>query len=115
MDFDPLNSEHAIQSVAFTVAFDGMLSPGAIHDLRSRTEIIAELPAVQAPQGFEFNMGGAPTGGGPIQRRMIAGVQLSHLRPDGTPAWALRMMGNELSVECTRYTRWDKVWGTASR
>ena len=42
-------------------------------------------------------------------------VQLSHLRPDGTPAWLLRLLGRQLSVECTRYSRWEKVWGAAHR
>lgn len=115
MDFQPCNSDHAIQSATFTLTFATFLPAAGVNVLRSRADIVAELPAIQAPQGVALNLAPASTlGGVPLQRR-IPGVQLSHLRPDGTPAWALRMMGPELAVECNRYTRWDRVWDTASR
>nr|NWG26606.1 TIGR04255 family protein [Pseudorhodoplanes sp.] len=109
MPFQPLNSEHAIQAVTFTVALDGPVHTSAINLLRNRADLISELPAVQTPDVFELSPGAIP-----VPRR-IGGVQFSHLRPDGSPAWALRLFGAELVVECTRYTRWDRVWETAER
>jgi hypothetical protein len=110
MDFKPINGEHSVQSAAFTVVFDGPLHPSAVQHLQNRQDLLKELPAVQQPQALEMVvMGGTPT------PRRISGVQLSHLRPDGTAAWALRLVGAELSVECTRYTRWKHVWKAAQQ
>ncbi|MCP1931789.1 hypothetical protein [Bradyrhizobium elkanii] len=110
MDFRPINSDHAVQSASFSLILDGPISPAAVQALSRRRDLIAELPAVQNPEAFEFNMGAS--GAAPQPKRM-SGVQLAHLRPDGTPAWALRMMGPELAVDCSRYTRWARIWDTA--
>jgi uncharacterized protein (TIGR04255 family) len=113
MDFEPINEDHAVQSAVFSLVLDGPVSQIAIQGLGRRRDLISELPAVQNPEGFELS--GVPGAGGvPAPRRML-GVQLAHLRPDGTPAWALRMMGQEIAVECTRYTRWNRIWETARR
>jgi uncharacterized protein (TIGR04255 family) len=111
MDFEPVNADHAVQSATFSVAFDGPVSQAAVQALGRRRDLTSELPAVQNPEGIELNI--APSGT-PAPRRM-QGVQLAHLRPDGTPAWALRLMGQELAVDCTRYTRWARIWDTAQR
>jgi hypothetical protein len=111
MDFRPVNSDHAVQSAAFSVLFDGAIPAPAIQSLRSRKDLTAELPAIQTPEAFEFNVGG----GTPQVPQRLGGIQFSHLRPDGTPAWALRMVGNDLTVECTRYTRWERVWETTRK
>lgn len=109
MDFDPVNSEHAIQTVGFILLFDGPFQSETIQALRSREDLLADLPAVQTPEAVQLEVGPSPT------TRRVQGIQLSHLRPDGTPAWALRLFGNELAVECTRYTRWDRVWAAAQK
>jgi uncharacterized protein (TIGR04255 family) len=110
MDFKPINGEHSVQAVAFSVAFDGSVHPSAVQHLQSRKDLLEDLPAVQQPQTLEMAMADAT----PVSRR-VDGVQLSHLRPDGTAAWALRLLGRELSVQCTRYTRWKPVWNAAQR
>jgi uncharacterized protein (TIGR04255 family) len=103
MDFKPVNSEHSVQSVTFVLALDGMIPSSAFQSVKLQ-ELQRELPAVQTP---EFEIGAASS------VRRIHGIQFAHLRPDGTPAWALRILGNEITVECSRYTRWEKVWGVA--
>lgn len=110
MDFRPINSDHSIQSAAFTITLNGMTPVAVVQSPKLRAELQAELPAVQVPEGLELSMAGSQA----VPRR-IPGIQFSHLRPDGTPAWALRVFGNELVVECTRYTRWQKVWEAARR
>jgi uncharacterized protein (TIGR04255 family) len=111
MHFDPLNRDHAVQIVVFTLLFDGAFQPTTLQALRSVKELLIDLPAVQAPEVFEVE---ATISGAPTLRR-VQGTQLSHLRPDGTPAWSVRLIGNQLAVECTRYTRWEKVWGVAHK
>ena len=108
MDFRPISGEHSVQSAVFTVFFDGAVHPSAVQYLQTRSDLLRDLPAVQQPQAIEMLM----TGTAPVSRP-LSGVQLSHLRPDGSAAWALRLVGNELSVECTRYTRWRTVWKAA--
>jgi hypothetical protein len=110
MDFDPVSGEHAVQSAVFTILLDGPAQPSAIAAVRSSKELVAELPAIQTPQVFNLQIGGPQASLGSVRD---AGIQLSHLRPDGRPAWALRLMHNELVVECSRYTRWERVWSTA--
>ncbi|RXH15149.1 hypothetical protein [Bradyrhizobium guangzhouense] len=109
MDFRPINSDHAVQSAAFNVMFDGPLDPAMVQSLRGRKDLLEDLPAVHNPEVFEL----IPGVGTRAQR--AAGIQLSHLRPDGTAAWSLRIVGNELAVECGRYTRWDRVWESAQK
>jgi uncharacterized protein (TIGR04255 family) len=55
----------------------------------------------------EFSGGGAK----PMTGR---GLEFSFLRPDGTPAWQLRVEPSGIVVECTRYSRWDRIWVAAS-
>lgn len=110
MSFDPINDDHAVQSVTFSVLFDRPLDQRTIvHVQSSHDRWRPDLPAVQAPQifGIEIGAGGSP--------RQINGhgVEFSYLRPDGTPAWQLRFEGQAIHVECTRYTRWERIWQVA--
>jgi uncharacterized protein (TIGR04255 family) len=41
------------------------------------------------------------------------GIEFAFLRPDGSYTWVLRFVANEIFVECTLYTRWEKVWRQA--
>jgi len=111
MDFKPINGEHSVQSAVFAVVFDGAIHPSAVQNLQTRSDLLRDLPALQQPQAIEMVV---TAGAGPVSRA-LTGVQLSHLRPDGSAAWALRLVGNELGVECTRYTRWATVWKAAQR
>ena len=107
-DFVPFNSEHAVVAAAFTIVLDGEVSPSVVQDLRARKDLSTELPAFHTPEFFEFS----PGSGTKFLPR--SAVQLSHLRPDGTPAWLLRLLGRQLSVECTRYSRWRRLGGRSS-
>jgi hypothetical protein len=111
MDFRPINSDHAVQSASCNVVFDQPVPAAQLQILRGRLDLLAELPAVQTPDSFEFQVGQ-----GQVARpQRLAGLQMSHLRPDGTPAWALRVVGAQLGVDCNRYTRWDRVWSTVKK
>lgn len=112
MDFRPINSDHAVLSASCSVVFDQPVATAQLNALRGRSDLLVELPAVQLPEGIELQIGPGQLVPRPHRR---TGVQMSHLRPDGTAAWALRLMGGQLGVDCNRYTRWDRVWTTAKK
>lgn len=98
MDFNPINDDHAIQLVSFKVACDRIIEPLDLQAIaQSHGRVRSELPAIS---GSEQPM---PT------------LELAYLRPDGTASWLLRCGGNEITVECRRYTRWVKIWRTAQK
>lgn len=113
MSFKPINDDHAVQSVALSVHFDRHLDQSVMQYVQSQHQRWqADLPAVQMPQMFGFEIG--PAGAAPKQT-VGHGVEFSYLRPDGTPAWQLRFEGSAVIVECTRYTRWERVWQSAKK
>ncbi|MBB3972509.1 TIGR04255 family protein [Hansschlegelia beijingensis] len=98
MDFDPINDDHAVQLVSFKVVCDRFIEPQDLQALaQAHEQVRSDLPAIS---GSEQPM---PT------------VELAYRRPDGTASWLLRCGGNEIAVECRRYTRWEKIWATAQR
>lgn len=110
-DFSPLNEDHAIQNVAFSLVLDQALGPTTIRRaVENHPKWKSETPAIQTPQGVQIDLSGPE----PVRRPApINAVIFSFLRPDGTPAWVLRFMAAEIAVECSRYTRWERVWATA--
>lgn len=113
MSFKPINDDHAVQSVAFSMHFDRHLDQRVIQFVQSKHQRWqSDLPAVQMPQMFGFELGPA---GAPPKQIAGHGVEFSYLRPDGTPAWQLRFEGSAIVVECTRYTRWERVWQSAKK
>jgi uncharacterized protein (TIGR04255 family) len=109
-EFTPLNEDHAIQAVAFVLSLDRPLQASTIEGVQRHHHLWREeLPALQIPQGVEIVV--SPSG--PTQRPISNSVLFSFLRPDGTPTWVLRFSEAEVVVECSRYTRFDRVWGAA--
>jgi hypothetical protein len=102
--FKAANADHAITAVAFVLEFDKQIEAGAIQNLISSANAqaavpwSASLPAVTASPG----LGGS-----------LSGVQFSYVQPNARAAWLLRIAADEIRVECSVYTRWKKVWGTA--
>ncbi|CAN7563781.1 hypothetical protein [Aminobacter sp. LjRoot7] len=96
MDFQPVNEDHAIESVIFTVLTGTMIDPDAIQLLVERhNKIRGDLPALSLPESH------MPT------------AEFAYRRPDGSASWLLRCgSGNSITVECRRYTRWEKVWNS---
>nr|WP_295888663.1 hypothetical protein [uncultured Devosia sp.] len=70
----------------------------------------AHLPAHKTPRGFDLQIdeNGHST-------HETQGIEFAFLRPDGRPAWAFRVLGNTVMVECSRYTRWRSVFGQAQQ
>ncbi len=97
MKFRPINDDHAIELVSFSVRTDRVVEVSDIQALiAAHDHIRLDLPAVQLSDPPE-----------PI-------IEFSFQLPNGEAAWLLRVGGGNLvEVECRHYTRWDKVWRKA--
>ncbi|MBY3080687.1 TIGR04255 family protein [Rhizobium laguerreae] len=105
MRFRPLNEDHAIESVKFSVAFSaGILGPSIMAVEQGHSLWRDSLPARSiADVSVESNgrSGSAP------------GVLFSFLRPDGLPSWSMAVAVNRIDIECSLYSRWERVWAEA--
>ncbi len=111
--FQPVNDDHAIDRVEFALTFARAFNAHDLKVVRDHHELWqGDLPRVAEPTVFAFNMGGPNK---PVRPEPVAGLEFSFVRPDGSAVWALRLLGNHAAVECTRYSRWAKVWGAAQR
>lgn len=104
-EFAPINDDHAITSVIFTLALDEIIEPPTLSAAMSQGPWRDTLPGVSRLPDAQITAFG--------QTFETPAMQAAIVRPDGRPIWALRLSGTELSVECTNYTRWDAVWGQA--
>jgi len=111
MPFQPLNDDHAIFAAAFGITLDKPLSAAAVNSLvKSPLDWRKELPAIELSQSVDFQIN--PQTGQPVNR-LTRGVDFSHKRPDGSASWQLEVMGPEIRVSTTLYTRWDPTWAKA--
>ena len=105
MGYEPLHGVHAVESAMFIIRQDRPVNIGALQQTPFRKKWQAELPARQTPQLIETLVNQS----GNLNNTVRTGVEFAQLRQDGTAAWILRFIGNDIIVECTRYTDWSKV------
>ena len=67
----------------------------------------ARLPAASVIQPMLFK---SPLG--PVQQSQ-PGVHFAYLMPNGDPVWSMKIVADEIRVECSQYTRWAKIWSYA--
>ncbi|MCK1517124.1 TIGR04255 family protein [Bradyrhizobium sp. 190] len=104
MSFRPINDDHAVQSATFAIALNRPLAWSSIEALiKSSLDWRKELPAIDLPQTMEVQIN--PQTGTPVNR-ITRGVEFSHKRPDGSASWQLDVLGSEIRVTTTLYTRW---------
>ncbi len=110
MSFRPAGKDHAIVSSSFTIGLSTPMPDEIFLLLKSRKNEWADaLPAIREMKAVEVQV--RPDGARNI--RQMPAIEFAFLRPDGTPTWLLRIDGTDILVECTLYTRWEKVWGQA--
>lgn len=110
--FQPVNDDHAIEQVVFSLAFARPFNSIDLEAFRlAHTNWADALPAVREPAGFAIVV----DAGKGIRAQSAPGVEFAFVRPDGSPVWALRVLGTEIVVECSRYSRWERIWGAASK
>ncbi|UIN36383.1 hypothetical protein [Methylobacterium oryzae] len=99
MDFAPLNDDHAIEEIRFAYLLDREITTSDLDALKSRhREIRSDLPAVLL-----------------VGEGKGSSIEFAHVRPDATSSWSVEFKEDLISVVCTRYTRWEKVWSSAER
>ncbi|MCR9056300.1 MAG: TIGR04255 family protein [Rhodobacteraceae bacterium] len=114
MPFAPINDDHAIDAVSFSVFFAHPLPPGAINALvMNKAAWADDLPHERSDMLQTFQVGG----GGPHLRQVeqTPAFEFSYLRPDGRPIWSLRTDVASITVLNTSYTRWEKIWPKSER
>ena len=103
--FTPASTDHAVTAASFQVILSASMPPSLITRLQaSHDQFQTELPALNVGKTVTIEI----TPQGPVINE-LPGTAFSFLRPDGTPAWSLRVSGNEIAVDCNRYTRWAAV------
>jgi len=109
--FRPAYDDHAIDAVIFQLIFDTPLGPGDFAAVEAQhLKWREELPALQTGQADPIRLPGFLA-----LPPQTTGVSFAHLRPDGLPAWQIRFDPGSISVLCTRFIRWERVWKTAAR
>ncbi|CAN5149902.1 TIGR04255 family protein [soil metagenome] len=111
--FRPVNDDHAIERVSFGLGFERPFTADDVSAVREKHSLWARhLPMMADPRALTFAFD-------PIEKELKAerapGLEFSVVRPDGTPVWSFRVVGPDVTVDCTRYSRWAKVWDTAKQ
>jgi uncharacterized protein (TIGR04255 family) len=105
MRFRPLNEDHAIESVKFSVAFStGILSQSIMAVEQGHNLWLDSLPARSIADVSSESNGRSAN---------APGVSFSFLRPDGSPSWSMAVAVNRIDIECSLYSRWERVWTEA--
>lgn len=105
--FRPINDDHAIQSVKFALGFTNLIAPDAVQRVAgAHTQWAESLPA--------FVINESVIEGG-IRRITVPVATFAFLRPNGAANWSMDVGGNQVSVECFLYTRWNRVWEAAGK
>lgn len=106
MTFKPINDDHAIEAIKFSILISGAVRVATISALEQLYPTFKDqLPAL-ARGTVDLDIGSGQTVTAPS-------LSFGFLRPDGTPNWNVQIFGNRIIVDCNLYTRWERVWGTA--
>jgi uncharacterized protein (TIGR04255 family) len=112
----PIAGHNAVESAAFVFGFG---RPFALKEVEALFSLEArardELPSYTTIQTLQFNLAEPSQGPSAPASQQVTGVLLQKFRPDGKPEWVLRADGNQIVVNCTRYTRWADVWASSRR
>jgi uncharacterized protein (TIGR04255 family) len=108
--FKPANADHALTNIEFLVEFDRPLQTEQLCSLIMAPQSLATLPwfdllpaVTGLPPMLVKSANGSVEPSGP-------GVQFAYLLPNGSPVWSMKIIADEIRIECSQYTRWDKVW-----
>lgn len=109
MPFKPVNRDHSIVAVGFSVMFAEQLPVQLVEKIKaSHVHLARVLPAVDSSPLQSVDVG--PNG---IAINSLPAVGFFFMLPNGMPAWEARAQENSLNVICRTYSRWQSVWGQA--
>lgn len=108
MSFRPANERHAIQLAAFAIGLSKPIAWTSIENLiKGPADWRSSLPALDLTHIVDVQVN--PQTGAPVNK-IFRGAEFSHKRPDGSAEWQLSVVGQEIRIETTAYTRWNDVW-----
>jgi hypothetical protein len=111
MPFQPINEDHAIHNAAFGITLSRAIAWSSVSSLvKSPLDWRRDLPAIELSQFVDVQLN--PQTGQPVNR-LVRGVEFSHKRPDGSASWQLDVLGTEIKVATSLYTRWEPTWAKA--
>lgn len=105
MDFEPLHSAHAIESVSFHVAFDQQLDDAG---LQTAKKALGDLP--ELPGRSEIRTMSVPIGVAGAASAESGGYAYTNSRPDGVIQDELHVTRNAISTSTRNYIRWADAW-----
>lgn len=104
--FRPINDDHAIEVVKFALRVNQFLTPAQLQSVEQSSERWLEILPAHATAEADFSALG--------RNIKLPALQYAYLQPDGTPLWSLQIGGQHLIVECSVYSRWERIWQVAS-
>lgn len=103
--YRPINDDHAIERVKFSLLLNKPLTPRAVAAVEERHDDWRQsLPAHASTQITE-NVNGRSI--------KLPSAVFGFLQPDASPLWSMNVGGSRVDVECFLYTRWARVWAEA--
>lgn len=113
----PLNQEHAVQEVIFSLQLTEPLSVNAVKRLFSLKDILKnEFPRLEELRQLILQVNPSQqaasilpdaTGGAP------AGIRLVNILENGSFDWSIHAEQNMLIITCLAYKGWEKTWPRA--
>jgi len=107
MAFEPRSGEHALVEVVFGFSLTSPVDAHHIEALSNNHERWREVLPGKEPMGGMPIMFGSPS---QLQFSFGGGIAFNQFLPDGNVAWRLSVEGNNIFVNCLKYTGWDEVW-----
>lgn len=105
MGFRPLNEDHAIQSVKFSVLLTVGILPNSMLIIEQNHYRWRDSLPARTVADVEIESNG--------RTAKAPGVIFAFVRPDGSPSWSLGVAANRIDIECNLYSRWERVWHSA--
>jgi uncharacterized protein (TIGR04255 family) len=112
--FEPAHGDHAIVEVAFQLELDRAIDPTDVQNLLQLfSRLRDDLPAVRHFTQAQASLPTSPSGPPVPLGGSTVGLEFASFRRDGSFEWRLLCADRSLTVNCTVYTRWARVWSKA--
>jgi len=113
----PLNKEHAVQEVIFSLQLSEKITPASVQKLIELKEILKnDLPKQEELRLLSFQFSTSqPVSDFPLKtpEDVLAGIILKHTNENEIPDWTVRAEQNMIIVNCLDYKGWEKNWPKA--
>lgn len=113
----PVAGNHAVQTMAFVVEWQGELSEEVLHSIHALApQLKSHFPSAALQKLVTVNIGAPGQQASSVSNsEALGGVQFVRANKFGQPAGALTVSRNNLSITVNDYTRWKTVLEAAMR